>query len=280
MRTAISAPGGGVTIPPMSLGYLVLLALLQGLTEFLPISSSAHLILLPYLVDVPDQGLVFDVAANTGTLVAVVLYFHRDLFALARAGLPGRGGTPAERRLLTQLAVASVPVLVCGYLFRDAVATLGRNPLVIAGTSIVFGLLLAVADRRGRRSRDLGEVGLFDAIFVGVAQALALVPGTSRSGVTITAGLARDLEADEATRFSFLLAIPVSAAAGLYEGLGLLGGGLTATLALELVVVLVVSALSGLAVIHLFLGFVRRQSLMVFVVYRVLLGAAILVVVR
>jgi undecaprenyl-diphosphatase len=266
----------------MSAWYLVLLALLQGITEFLPISSSAHLILLPNLVDMPDQGLVFDVAANTGTLLAVVVYFHRDLLALARSlfSPPAVSDQPDSRRLVGQLAVASLPVLACGWLFRDLIATWARDPLVIAGTSIVYGLFLAAADRWGRRSRDLADLGWGDALFVGLAQALALVPGTSRAGVTLTAGLARGLDAAEATRFSFLLAIPVSAAAAAYESLGLIGTQLEPGVLRELLLVVAVSAAAGFAVIHLFLGFVRRQRLTVFVAYRLLLGAAILIWVR
>lgn len=286
----------------MSLWYLVLLALLQGLTEYLPVSSSAHLILLPRVLDVPDQGLVFDVAANTGTFLAVVVYFRRDLWRLVRALVrrdprppdrataasqePGAGSRAAgdgerlgeDRRLAGLLAAGTVPVLLVGWLLRDPVATMARNPVLVATASIAFGLLLFAADQWGGRRRGLEAVGLRDALLIGVAQTLALVPGTSRSGITITAGLALHLDREAAARFSFLLAVPVSAAAALHESLSLWGASPDGRMLLQLLLVLAVSAASGLAVIHLFLAFVRRQSLTVFVVYRVVLGVVILMV--
>ena len=264
----------------MSLWYLVLLAVVQGLTEFLPISSSAHLILLPWLVDVPDQGLAFDVAANTGTLAAVVVYFRSDLGRLAGAWLRPTAASAHERRLFLHLAIASVPVLVVGFLVRDLIATLARQATVIAATSIGFGVLLALADRLGGRARARSDMTGRDALRIGAAQALALVPGVSRSGVTMTAGLFCNLSREEAARFSFLLAIPVSAAAGGYEALGLLSTGVSARLLFELSIVLAVSGLTALVVIHLFLGFVRTRSLTGFVVYRIALGVAILWVTR
>ena len=264
----------------MSLWYLVLLAVLQGFTEFLPISSSAHLVLLPHLLDQPDQGLAIDVASNTGTLMAVLLYLRSDvgrlLAGLGPAGAPG-GPLAEERRLALWLAVATVPVLVAGFLLRDVVATLARDPMVIATTSIVFGLLLWAADRRGDGVRAVGDVKRGDALWVGCAQALALIPGVSRSGITMTAGLWRRLSREEAARFSFLLAIPVSLAAAGYELLGLLQEPLPPGIFGELALVVVVSGATALVVIHAFLGFVRRRSMLIFVIYRVALGVVILV---
>lgn len=269
----------------------VVLALVQGATEFLPISSSAHLVLVPRLLGWPDQGLGFDVATNTGTLVAVVAYFRRELTGLGAAGLralrpQGAGGeAPAARfqdpeaRLALLVVLATVPVAVAGLLFHDWVSTAGRDPVLIAATSIGFGLLLGWADRAGARRRELGSVGSVDAAVVGLAQALALVPGTSRSGITITAGLARGFTREDAARFSFLLYVPVGIlaagkelwdflAAG--EGLGAVGPTLVG---------FTVSAVTAYLAIGALLAWVRRQSLAVFVVYRVVLGLVILAVV-
>jgi undecaprenyl-diphosphatase len=263
----------------MGLGYLVLLAVVQGLTEFLPISSSAHLILLPRLLATVDQGLRFDVAANTGTFLAVLVYFRREIAAMTVAALSSSRDPQRtrDRRLAWLVALGSVPVLICGFLFRDLVATLGRDPLLIAGTSIVFGVLLAVVDRVGRRTRTLHDVTLGDAAFIGLAQALALVPGTSRSGITMTAGIAANLRRDEAARFSFLLAVPAGAAAAAWEAIGFARGGEWGTW-WQLLLVVVLSAVVGVAVIHFLLGFLRTRSLLVFAIYRIVLGLVILAV--
>ena len=193
----------------------------------------------------------------------------------------GGGRDPAraaERRLAWLVALGSIPVLVCGFLFRDLVATLGRDPVLIAATSIVFGLLLALADRYGRRTRSLHDVKLADAVFIGLAQALALVPGTSRSGITMTAGIAANLRRDEAARFSFLLAVPVGAAAAVWEAVGFVRDGEWG-MWWQLLLVVAISALVGVAVIHFLLGFLRRRSLIGFAIYRIALGIVILAVV-
>jgi undecaprenyl-diphosphatase len=280
LGAAIEAPGRGYYTVPMGLGYLVLLAVVQGLTEFLPVSSSAHLILLPRLLETVDQGLRFDVAANTGTFLAVLVYFRRDLAEMTVAALSTEGDAErmAKRRLAWLIALASVPVLVCGFLFRDLVATLGRDPVLIAATSIFFGLLLGLADRLGRRTRAIHDVTIKDALFVGLAQALALVPGTSRSGITMTAGIAANLRREEAARFSFLLAVPVGAAAAAWEAIGFVRGGEYAAW-WQLLLVVALSAVVGIAVIHFLLGFLRRRTLIGFAIYRVVLGLVILVVV-
>lgn len=288
----------------MSYLQAVVLALVQGATEFLPISSSAHLVLVPRVLGWPDQGLGFDVATNTGTLVAVVAYFRREIAALAgaalrslRSGLPARGaggaasgagaqarvGARAEdegdARLAHLVLLATVPVAVAGLLLHDWVATAGREPVLIAATSIGFGLLLGWADRAGARRRELGSVGFGDAAVVGLAQALALVPGTSRSGITITAGLARGFTREDAARFSFLLYVPVGVlAAGKELWDFAAAGGSTGALG-PVLVGFAVSALTAYLAIGALLAWVRRQSLTVFVVYRVVLGLVILAVV-
>lgn len=273
----------------MSYLQAVVLALVQGVTEFLPISSSAHLVLVPYLFGWPDQGLGFDVAVNTGTLLAVVVFLRRELAAVVRAGLaslaPGRAGENAARwgpgrgpeaRLAWGIALATVPVAAAGLLAYDWVAGAGRSPALIAGTSIGFGLLLWWADRAGARRRELGSVTLGDAAVVGLAQALAIIPGTSRSGITITAGLARGLTREEAARFSFLLYVPVGVLAAGKEVWDFLAEGAPVGAVGPSLVGFAVAAVSAYAAIGALLAWVRRQSLTVFVVYRIALGLVIL----
>lgn len=262
----------------MSLLQAVVLALVQGITEFLPISSSAHLILLPFLVGWPDQGLAFDIAVNTGTLLAVIAYFRRDLADLAKGLLGGDEtveGLP-PRHFLAALVVGTLPVALAGLLLADWVATAGRSPLLIATTSIGFGLLLGAADLLGRRRRGLPALTLTDALLVGLAQALALVPGTSRSGVTMTVALALGFSRPAAARFSFLLAIPVGVLATGYDLLQVVGGDVPAAELAPMLVGLVTAAVSAYLIIGALLAWLRRQTMTPFVVYRVLLGVAIL----
>jgi undecaprenyl-diphosphatase len=275
----------------MSYLQAVVLALVQGVTEFLPISSSAHLVLVPYLFGWPDQGLAFDVATNTGTLVAVVLYFRRELAELIGAGLrslmPGAGRAeadgarlPQDARLAWAVVLGTIPVGIAGLLLHDWVETAGRNPWIIAATSIGFGLLLWWADRVGSRRRELGSLGFGDAAVVGLAQAIALVPGTSRSGITITAGLFRGFTREEAARFSFLLYVPVGVLAAGKEAWDFFreGGAVTSTGLGPVLVGFALSAIAAYFAIGALLAWVRRASLTVFVVYRIVLGLVILAV--
>jgi undecaprenyl-diphosphatase len=258
----------------MDLTQAVLLALLQGLTEFLPISSSAHLALFPRLTGAVDQGLAFDVAVHVGTLAAVVTYFRAELHDLLRPAADNPRARPL-RRLAGCVLLGTLPVALAGLLWHDTVATLLRSVTVIAWASIGFGLLLWAADRYGRRRRDEYSVGWRDALLVGCAQALALIPGTSRSGVTMTAALALGLDARAAARFSFLLSIPVIALAGSYEALALLRTPAPVhwqALALGALV----AGLSAYACIELFLRLLERIGFLPFVIYRVVLGLALL----
>jgi undecaprenyl-diphosphatase len=198
----------------------IVLALVQGISEFLPISSSGHLVLVPYFLGWPDQGLAFDVAVHVGTLFAVVAYFRRELVAMAHAwfaSLAGHGTTP-DAKLAWFVLVGTIPIGLVGLFFGDAIEATLRNPLSVATTLAVFGVLLWAADRFGRRQRDEHSLGWRDAILIGCAQALALMPGTSRSGVTMTMARVLGLTRQGATRFSFLLAVPGIAMAGAYEG--------------------------------------------------------------
>lgn len=253
---------------------VIALALIQGLTEFLPISSSAHLALFPQLTGSADQGLAFDVALHLGTLTAVVLYFRRELLAMV---LPGnRPDARLQRRIGLYVLFGTIPVGIAGLLLHDVVEQALRSTAVIAWASIGFGLLLFFADRFGSRRRGEAGLGWRDALWIGCAQALALIPGTSRSGVTMTAALALGLDARTAARFSFLLSIPVIALAGGLQTLKLLqhpepvAWGVLGTGAL-------LAAASAFACIHLFLKLLDRIGFMPFVVYRVVLGVVLLV---
>lgn len=268
----------------------ILLALFQGVTEFLPISSSAHLILVPYVLGWEAHNLRFDVVTNAGTLLAAMVYFRADLAAAVRQMLGGgRGASPqptggaarptgdaARPGLGPAVLVASIPVMVVGFLFYDWFATDAREPRLIAATSILFGVLLWWADRAAGNRRRLEGLRWRDCVWIGFAQALALVPGTSRSGVTITAGLFLGLERSAAARFSFLLAIPVGIVALAKDLLELLRGGEAVDDLRALAIGFVTSAVSAYVVIGWILAWLRRQNLTVFVVYRVLLGLLIL----
>ncbi len=262
----------------------ILLALVQGVTEFLPISSSAHLILVPHVFGWPDQGLPFDIAVNTGTLLAVVVYFRHDLVRLARAGLASVGlgriagaadVEPGETKLAWAIVVGTIPVGICGLAFYDWIATAGRDPLIIAAASIGFGLLLWWADRLSGRERDLSRLTWRDVAVMGAFQALALIPGTSRSGITITAGLLLGFRRPEAARFSFLLAVPVGFLAAAKDLWDIVQAPPPSQDLLWMAVSLVVAAVSAYLVIGWLLDWLQRQNMTPFVVYRVALGLVI-----
>lgn len=258
-----------------------ILALLQGITEFLPISSSAHLILAPYLFGWQEHDLRFDVVTNAGTLLAALFYFRHDLLRAWRARWSRDGDDGASRPapLLPAVVLASLPVLAVGFLFYDWFATTARDPVLIATSSIVFGLLLGWADRAGSRHRDLGSLNWNDAVVIGAAEAVALVPGTSRSGITITAGLLRGYSREEAARFSFLLAIPVGLAAFVRDLFDLATHPVSDGDLGALAIGFVASAVSAYLVIGWLLAWLRRQDMTIFVVYRIVLGVVTLAVV-
>lgn len=258
----------------------IILAIVQGLSEFLPISSSGHLILVPHFLGWADQGLAFDVAVHVGTLFAVVAYFRVQLFAMARAwfaSFAGGGMTP-DARLAWCVVVGTIPVGIVGLLFNDLIEKMLRNPLFVAGTLTVFGLLMWIADLRGAQRRDEYSVGWRDAILIGCAQALALMPGTSRSGVTMTMGRSLGMTRDAAARFSFLLAVPGIAMAGGYELLELLGEPDGSVDWSMMSLGLVVSAITGYLCIHWLLKVINRIGLAPFALYRFALAALIVVV--
>jgi undecaprenyl-diphosphatase len=255
----------------------VVLSLVQAVTEFLPVSSSGHLILVPYFLGWPDQGLSFDIATNTGTLLALIIYFRaelREMIAGFFTGSPGSHGFE-PRQLAWCLILGTLPAAIVGPLVHHRIATEARNPLLIACTAAFYGLLLGVADRSGRQERELDALGWRDALVIGTAQALALVPGTSRSGITITAGLFLGFTRSTAARFAFLLSIPVGVLVAVYD---LYKGGFAGESLSTNLIAIAVSAAAGYFVIDWLLSWIRRQRLTVFVVYRLLLALVILAV--
>ncbi len=262
----------------MEIWQVIVLALVQGLTEFLPISSSAHLILLPYFADWPDQGLTFDVAVHVGTLLAVVLYFRRELSRMLLDWVQslGAGRAVGESNMVWLIVAATVPAGMAGLSLELLVPGGLRSTLLIAVATVGFGLLLWWADASGGQLRDERGIGMKDAILIGMAQALALIPGTSRSGITITAGRALGLSRSAAARFSFLLSIPVIVLAGGAKLYGALGAA-EPTQWGALLLGTLIAFLSAYACIHYFLKLVARISLLPFVIYRLLLGAVILI---
>jgi len=263
----------------MDLLHAFILAFVQGITEFLPISSSAHLILIPYLFGWTDQGLVYDIAAHVGTLAAVVVYFRRDLKRIIRNGLGClvRRQMSQEGRLLWLLIGASVPVIIGGYLLHDLASGAFRSPLIIAGANIVFAGLLWWSDFRPRQVKFLHTIGWRDALLIGFSQVLAIIPGTSRSGVTMTAGLLLGMTRQAAARFSFLLSIPVILMAGSYELYRMAVHEIVADWQ-GFMLVAVLSFGSAIIAIHLFLRLLDRFGMLPYVIYRLLLGLVLLVV--
>jgi undecaprenyl-diphosphatase len=266
----------------MPLVQVIVLALVQGLTEFLPVSSTAHLYLTSWLLGWQIEALDFDIALHIGTLLAVVVYFFKDWVQIVAQGFGIRIGGDNELKrnhmLLWLLAVATVPVGVFGLVFNKQAETVWRTPYVMGAMMVTVGLLMWFAENAGRKMRDLADVSLFDALVIGLAQALAIVPGTSRSGVTITAGLFRDFTRESAARFSFLLSTPaIAAAAGkaLYD-MHKQPGGLHGILNTNFIVGVLVSAVTGCAVIAWFLSYVRRSSLRPFVYWRIIFGIIVL----
>jgi undecaprenyl-diphosphatase len=258
---------------------VIILAIVQGLTEFLPISSSGHLVLVPVFFGWTDQGLAFDVAVHFGSLIAVLIFFRTDIHALLRGGLQllGTNVKTIESRMALGIALGTIPAALAGLLFSDWIEANLRSPLVIVFTLSGYAVLMALADRLGRRTRGISSVRISDAALIGIAQALALIPGTSRSGVTITAAMALGFERQDAARFSFLLAVPVILLATGFSLLGLLRADATVAWG-QLAVGVLVSAIVAYLSIEFFMRFVSRIGLMPFAIYRLLLVAVILYV--
>jgi len=255
----------------------IVLGLVQGITEFLPISSSGHLILVPHVFGWPDQGQAFDTVIHIGTFAALVAYFRVELVKLVTGAL--------SRRVALILLAATIPAGICGLLFGKMIEANLRLSLLIAATTAIWGIVMWFADRQARSAPatlgdPLEQVGWARGLTVGVAQALALIPGTSRSGITITAGLFTGLDRATAARLSFLLGIPITAAAGGYKLLHVMKTGLPPGETGPLIAALAVSFLSGWLAVWFLVGYLRKRSLTPFVIYRLILSLAILLAIR
>ncbi|PLY15571.1 MAG: undecaprenyl-diphosphatase [Sedimenticola sp.] len=257
---------------------IFLLAIIQGLTEFLPISSSAHLILAPRFFGYTDQGLAFDVAVHIGSLLAVVVYFRGELMLMTRdffLSLPAGGEKTRHSRLAWMIILATIPIVIIGKLFVSLVESDLRSVLVIAATTIIFGLLLYWFDKKGSQVRDEFTVNWKDALIIGLFQTLAIIPGTSRSGITMTAGMMLGLTREAASRFSFLLSIPTILMSGILVTMELISQpGAVDWQSLLLGAVL--SFVAAYVCIKLFLRFIQTMGMTPFVIYRLLLGALLL----
>jgi len=257
---------------------IIILALVQGLTEFLPISSSAHLVLLPQILQWPGHGLVFDVAVHIGSLVAVLYYFRVEVRSMLKSWLCSLVGGEADQDSLLAwwVIIGTIPAVVVGFLLQGPIEEKLRSPWIVALASIGFGLVLWMADAQSRRTRTEFELNLKDVLIIGCFQVLSLIPGTSRSGITITLALMLGLTRKAAARFSFLLAMPVILASGVLQAVRMvtevhpIGW-------LDLLLGAAISAFSAVLCIHYFLRLIDRVGMLPFVIYRVLLGVAILV---
>ncbi len=260
----------------MTLIQILILAIVQGLTEFLPISSSGHLVITSRIMDWPDQGLTIDIAVHVGTLAAVVIYFWRDLLRIVRGSLrllTFRGGP--DTRLAAMLLIATLPIAAAGYFGREAIIPLFRNVEVIAWATIVFAIVLWAADRIGMTLQRIEHIGYFGALAIGLAQVLALIPGTSRSGITMTAGRFLGMERTEAARFSLLLSIPAISGAGLLAGYDLWQGG-NVQLGYDAALAAGLAFVAGIASIAVMMRWLETSGFMPFVLYRLALGGALL----
>ena len=265
----------------MPLYQAIILAIVQGLTEFLPVSSTAHLTIIPKLLGWTDQGLGFDIALHAGTLIAVVVFFFKDWVAIIGNGLgikvPPARPDEDNPRLLWYLVAGSIPVGIAGLLLKKYAEGPWRNLYVIGAMLIVVGLVMAAADYFGQNRKSLDQMSWADALAIGVAQALAVVPGTSRSGITISAGRFRHINREVSARFSFLLSTPAIAAAALQDARELVhSGGVPADMRLPYLVGVLVSAVVGMAVIAFFLRYLRNHTFSLFVWYRVIFGIILL----
>ncbi|QZH76003.1 MAG: undecaprenyl-diphosphate phosphatase [Erythrobacter sp.] len=278
----------------MTFFQLLLIAVVQGITEFLPISSSGHLILIPYLTDFPDQGPLIDVAVHVGSLLAIIVYFFKDVVLLARGGFASVGivKAPAERRLFWWIVLGTIPAVAFGLAIKlgvfnglvesvfgievidgDLMGSIRFTDL-IAVNLIFYGILLGLADRFGKETRKFEDMTWRDGLLVGIAQALAIIPGTSRAGATMTMARALGYNRFESARFSFLLSIPAVAGAGvlivpeIFEA----GGGL----AMEALIAGVLTFIAAFATMAFLMNFLRKASMLVFVIYRIAMGVALL----
>ena len=268
----------------MSVIESIVLGIVQGLTEFLPISSTAHLRIVPAFLGWEDPGAAFTAVTQLGTMAAVLLYFRHDLWRIARAWVAGLRDESRRRELDSRLGwyilLGTIPIGIFGLVFKDQIETGARDLYLIGTTLIVLGLVLLAAEKVGTRERDIDRINARDGMIIGLAQAAALVPGVSRSGATISAGLFLGFNREAAARYSFLLSVPAVVLSGLFELRGIVSGDEhTDTTALSLVLATGMAFVVGYASIAFLLRYLARHTTIVFVVYRVVLGALVLVLV-
>jgi undecaprenyl-diphosphatase len=281
----------------MPIYQAIVLAIVQGLTEFLPVSSTAHLWIVPWILKWNDPGLTFDVALHAGTLVAVLGFFWRYWLEMVKmvlgigepsSGAGTGGGTPVKagsvtllgenRRLFWYLVIATIPGGIAGWLFERAADEKLRSPFIVGTALIVVGLIMWAGERVGKQELGLGQVGLLDSLTVGAAQAFAVIPGVSRSGSTMAAGLFRNMTRETAARFSFLLSTPIIAGACFKKAWEIHHSGLAADMRMPFLTGIIVSAVVGYAVIAVLIRYLERHTFAIFVVYRVILGVIVLAV--
>jgi undecaprenyl-diphosphatase len=263
----------------MNLIHAIFLGLLQGVTEFLPISSSGHLALVEFFLGIEEAGLAFDVALHLGTLLGVLIYFRRDFFMMLTALInPQVLGEEArnQRFLALYIVLGTIPAVVAGYFLKDVAETIFRSPFIIAASLAGAGLLLLLADKAGKHLRDMKSIGFVDVALIGLFQAFALIPGVSRSGITMTAGLMRGLNRMSAIRFSFLLSVPVIFGAGVYNLPDIIRQGSEPGQLGFYLVGFFAAAVSGYLVIAFLLRFIQSHSFAVFVYYRFLMAGIVL----
>ncbi len=263
----------------MLMFHLFILAFVQGITEFLPISSSGHLVLLHHFFDegTAQENLLLDIAVHVGTLLAVLLYFRADVYTLFSGLFKIAKGqrTDFESRLVGYIMIGSIPVIVCGFLITLYDADWLRSPYVIAWTTLIFGILLGLADRLKPQALSLHDMNWRAALFIGLSQALALIPGTSRSGITMTAGRWLGFTRVEAARFSLLLSIVAISGAGFIGGIGLLKMG-NMSFTLDIFLAAALAFVSALVAIAIMMRWLERASFTPFVIYRIVLGGGLL----
>ena len=278
-QVLVAADSAGALAEPVTWGQAVILGVLQGLTEFLPISSSAHLLVFSQIFGWTDPGAAFTAVTQIGTETAVLIYFARDIVRILTAWFgqfahPETRGDP-DVRMGWLVIIGTIPIGLLGFVFSDQIETVARNLYLVAFTLIFFGLLLGIADRTSRSIKDLGQLSVRDGLVYGLCQALALIPGVSRSGATITAGLFMGYTREAATRYAFLLAIPAVLASGFYQALDI--GSDPAVAWGPTILATVIAFVIGYAVIAWLIRYVSTNSYMPFVIYRVSLGTVVLV---
>ncbi len=260
----------------MTITQAIFIGVIQGITEFLPISSSGHLIFIPQFLGWADQGLAFDAIIHLGTLLAVILYFRARILSLILS--LKKEGSREDRRLLFFVLISIVPALIVGFLLQEVLLIEIRSPVVIAIHLIVWGIVLGIADHYGKRGNGLESLTFGKTAFIACAQALALIPGTSRSGITMTAGLFSKLSRSVAAEFSFLMSIPVITAAGGLKLVQIVASGQAVASSGPLVMGLIAATISGLFAIWGLMKIIQKWSFMPFAVYRVLVGLGILLI--